>query len=598
MDSKYGPLQQVNVSAIPYEQPPQAGAQGKTLYSLKGNVRYYYLIIVAYTVAAFGVLIWAVSGPPLPGGRRVLRAGSLKVDSFYSGLALSALLTPAAILIRKISKDVGMLHPFALAAQKPVKASDFDRIMDPGPLSLPTIARYSFFRAMVQAVLMLSGALLVPIGTLIVTVGPYAAQNLGLGVVGLPTTGGSGAMTMSISMELGFGDSNTPVYGSLDTFLPVLTDSYLGAVVSASGLTSNTPSRLGPIQTSNLTFDTDVQYNGLVTFEWAANCEYVGDDEIKYTAQAEESAWIVNFTWPDGTMNTSDVWNPAAFFWSDSKKNADGIPIGGGTTYIAASCAMNATAQLPGDRTGLVMTDGVWISRAKCTPSIQWHVSSCWWNGTVMGNCTDTPNANTTALDNEGLDALQDYMTAVAWSLYMGPHNGDGAAYLFGLPSYQLPLNYYAGTGDHQYRAPSLEDYGNFFGLIMRSIQSVTTAGYFGTAQVPTWGTTPQTVYIARMYILGLVLVIFLAVTLAGMAEFLFNKVKQLPYRKTSFLTIAGAVRGPWWDQQMYGKCAVDESGLRKTNTVGLMFGADAACPEHIGLAPQVYPIQKNKVYL
>jgi hypothetical protein len=96
---------------------------GHNLFSLRSldYLLVYIPVISIYTITVLAVIVWMTSGPALSGGGRVLKTGTLYVDQFYSGLALSALLAPAAIIIRTMSHDLGLIHPFSIAYRKPVR---------------------------------------------------------------------------------------------------------------------------------------------------------------------------------------------------------------------------------------------------------------------------------------------------------------------------------------------------------------------------------------------------------------------------------------------------------------------------------------------
>jgi hypothetical protein len=102
---------------------PQVQATKHSLFSLRSldDILIYIAVIMVYTLAVVAIIGWMCTGPALSGGRRVLKTGTLHVDQFYSGLALSALLTPAAIVIRTMSHELGLIHPFSIAYRKPVK---------------------------------------------------------------------------------------------------------------------------------------------------------------------------------------------------------------------------------------------------------------------------------------------------------------------------------------------------------------------------------------------------------------------------------------------------------------------------------------------
>lgn len=110
---------------------PLVGAHGRRLFVPVDPIRYFVLGIMVYGIASLAIAGWALSCPPLGVGRRVLLTGSLKVDQFYSGLALSAIFAPAGIMIRKLSNDLSLLHPFAVSSRKKVTLSDMDRMTDP-----------------------------------------------------------------------------------------------------------------------------------------------------------------------------------------------------------------------------------------------------------------------------------------------------------------------------------------------------------------------------------------------------------------------------------------------------------------------------------
>jgi hypothetical protein len=110
------------------------GSIGDSLFKITCALRLFLLIIATYAIASIGMVSWTCAGPVLAAGNRVLLTGNIEVDQFYSGLALSAILAPAGILIWKMSNYIRLLHPFAIAARKPVKSVDLDRIMNPGLL--------------------------------------------------------------------------------------------------------------------------------------------------------------------------------------------------------------------------------------------------------------------------------------------------------------------------------------------------------------------------------------------------------------------------------------------------------------------------------
>lgn len=76
----------------------------------------------------------------------MLPSGNLAVDQFYAGLLLSSILTPAAIAIRKLSVELALLHPFAVAAATPTALQDLDLLMDPGLSAMLRLFKYDKFK--------------------------------------------------------------------------------------------------------------------------------------------------------------------------------------------------------------------------------------------------------------------------------------------------------------------------------------------------------------------------------------------------------------------------------------------------------------------
>jgi hypothetical protein len=523
----------------------------------------------------------------------LLMTDNIKVDQFYSGLALSAILAPAAILTRKMSNYIGLLHPFAIAARNPVKSADLDRMMDPGLLAIKATLPYSWWHALVQIVLMLAGALLVPIGTLLVTTGDYAPQTAQNGVVGLPTAR-DGIMIMSISMaQPNYSSNSDPSllnYGTVgDFFMTMVSEKFKSIVIDTFALLSEAAPYLGPVPTTNITYEDGVIYNGVVAYQWESGCEPTED--IQYTVEEESAAWIVNFTFPDGSMTSTDAWETRTYIWSDSQHfGSAGIPIGG-STYFAATDAISETVSIPQDTSGLVFVNGTWISLVKCTPSIQWSVSSCLWNGTAMTSCYATPDKNTTALDMDGLDLLSGYMSAVVWAIQLGDE------FVFRNQMIDAILVDYPGRAGHQHKAPALSDYDNLYGAVAESIATITTIGYYGTATVPTIGQPSKPVYIVRIYILAILVAVFVTVTLVCVLDLVYHVMNHIPLRPATFLTIANAVRGPWWDRELFGGCAMDVDALRKKHRTRVMFGVDIHASQHVGLATSVSEIDNKAKY-
>jgi hypothetical protein len=351
-----------------------AGARGRSLFVLVDPIRCFVLGIMVYGVASLAIAGWALSCPPLGVGHRVLQTGSLKVDQFYSGLALSVIFTPAGIMIRRLSNDLPLLHPFAVSSRKKVTLSDMDRMTDPGILALVTLGRYSISSSVVQAILMLAGALMVPIGTLLITTDEYSAPVRGTGVMGLPTKFG-GAMTLSIEAGTDFCPMEPcyPTFGQLDFFLTGTIDLFQGSLVKQSGVLPTVPSPLNPGATANLTYEEGVSYDGIITINWDSGCHYT--DDILFKEHAEPNAWMFDYVWPNGAkLSNIDVWNGATYIWSDLdiwRQNGT-IPVGGLTYFVLAGFS-NQTLNFNQMETGIHLIDGpngTWTSLVKCTPSL------------------------------------------------------------------------------------------------------------------------------------------------------------------------------------------------------------------------------------
>lgn len=417
------------------EPPDTSRTPPKSLYRIKKTSILGTLAILLYAAIAIATLLWSLGGDPISSGRgrHVLRtSAALKIDQFYSGIALAALLTPGAMLIRHLSDDFGRLHLFALAARGPVRVGDFDRMMDFGPLALWTLWRYSKSTAGYQGLLMLTGALLVPVGSLIVTTGSYAPKTAGLAVVGMPVAfqapEGLPAWMGNLSAAMGYDGTEpfVPSYDENDVFLEMVIASMRGSIIDQTGMVRDVSAELGPISTANITFQTGVQYNGIVTLEWDGGCVNA-ENEISYTfGYAQDGSKYVNFTFPDGTKNGTmdmrEIALPASFLWSNATaKTAIGIPIGG-TTYLATESMLESSMLIAppsqSEDTDMVYDNGTWISRVKCTPKLSWQVSSCIFDGHIMTNCTKTDDNSVPPLDTVGLDSLGGYLTAVFWSMF------------------------------------------------------------------------------------------------------------------------------------------------------------------------------------
>ncbi|KAF4454670.1 hypothetical protein FALBO_15784 [Fusarium albosuccineum] len=588
------PPQQTIISPglAPEHRPGSTGKDDATkgLYKLDVYLKWYLIVLGVYFVGSVIALAWSYTGAVLDtdaSKRRVFRTkDSLPVDQLYSGLALSAILAPAGVLVGWIVHDFRRLHLFALATQRPVRVSDLDEIGDNfSVFTLRAVVRYSWWYGLMQTCLILTRTLLVPVGTLALTTGPYSHYEDSHGVVGLPVSPAIATANniTALSTAMGRNKANhfQPSLAKNDTFLSQAVYTFVGNLVSQSALVSVDSGILGPVPTHNLTFEANTTYTGLVYFHWDAHCEAA--TEVDYASEQSGSNKTFNFTLPDGTVRSTQLreksqGSQSLILWnSETAGNTSKIPTGGTTYFLSATRAIptiNATALLDkGADKSLVQTDdGDWVSRTKCTPSFKWTIGSCYFNGTIMTSCTPSAGSNTSVLDTEALDALNVYMTAIPW-------------YIF-----RQRMTIVDQTLDALYSIPTAEDLGHFFGNMAHAIASISTAGYFGTAEVPTLVRVTEQVYIVRCSVLiTAVTMLFLSVAVS-IADIIRNRSRGLPYHPAGFLAIAHAVRGPWWDNLLAGYRAWDHT---KSQDATVMFGIDTADPRYIRLAPTVVPIHR-----
>ncbi|KAF4453711.1 hypothetical protein F53441_3720 [Fusarium austroafricanum] len=569
--------------------PPQ-NTNLKKLYELDPWLKWYVIVLGIYLAGAIACVAWSYTGAVLDNDvskRRVFRTGDgVAVDQLYSGIALSALLAPAAVLVQFVVFDFRRLHLFALTTQMPVALRDLDEISEGVTLlTMRTVAKYSWWYGLMHTLLILTRTLLVPVGTLSLTVGPYSYNQTGTGVVGLPISPNvaKGTNVTALSTAMG-GSPDMPFHPSLsknDTFLTQTVFTFVGSLVSQNALANVDSGVLGPVPTHNLTFATNTTYHGLVFFNWTARCEAA--TEVNYTSYKEDGNTIYNFTLPDDSVTSIELLSQGSQrirLWSNATKyGKDKIPISGTTYFLSATKAIpniNETAlRNRGNDKSLVQTGGGdWISRTKCTPSLQWLIGSCTFNGTVMTSCTDTARDNQTALDTEALDALGIYMSAIPWYIFRNQ------------------IGIVDDTLDALYAIPTSKDFGHFFGNMAHAIVSISTAGYFGTSSVPTVAHITEPVYVVRCSILiAVTLMLFLSVTVS-VIDIIRNRVNRLPQLPASFLAIAHAVRGPWWDYELAGYRPWDKMKSQSDGASTVMFGVDTEDPRYIRLAPSVAPIR------
>lgn len=580
MGNKNGPIPQVHVSN---DQTP-AGLQGRLLYRLGGAIRWYLLAIIVYMLAAIGAAVYILLCPLISPRNRVLPIWNAEVNQFYSGLALSFLLTPAAVIIRQISHDFALLHPFAVASARPVSLSDLDTLMDPGLSASLRLFKYAPWTGFIQTLLMIAGVALVPVGTLTVYTGTYGAPLSGTAVVGMPTeTTHTSTNMMGLYTEIGTGSPNGIVSNN-NFFLNTSMNMFLGNIISQTGVVPETASQLGPSSTSNLTYEDTKRYSGIITYTWNAQCSYT--DNIEYTEETGDSVWNFNFTIPNGDRySNEDAWESRLYL---SRKPGDN------TTYFVVIGTDEETVNLAAaaDASAISQADGAWISRVACMPTFSWQTSTCTWDerSGAMHLCTDQPGSNTTELDTAGMDLLGEHMSLVPLGIY------SMNEYIYGLEALQTAIMFDPnGTSNHQYRAPVLADYTNMYGLVARALAAISTSGYYGTAVVPTEGSAPRPAYIVREYVLAVVLAILALPSLLCAWALVWARARGVPFRPATFLTVAAGTRGSWWDSALFGDCVMPHSQLLdKHRESGVMFGVDGDVA-HVGFAPNAGPVMGGR---
>jgi hypothetical protein len=579
-------------------QNTEEGQLGQALFQLDGPIKWYLIGIIAYAFAAIGGMIYILTSPSKSPSIKVFPTGNWTVDQFYSGLVLSFLLIPPAIIIRKLAYDLALLHPFAVASTTPTEVLDLDMLMDPGFWSMLHLFKFSVFLAIVQGFLLVSGAILVPVGTLLVYTGRYSTPSPGVAVVGIPTDEVGTMHSLSLDMGLGSSDDLAePLWDDLGFFTSATT-LFTGNLIQHPGVLPITDNQLGPVSTANLTYEEGVRYHGVVTYKWKSGCEYT--DSIKFTASADYQSGgtlYVNVTWPDGTaghatsfpgypgiaLHNSTLANQTtAFYYVICNPNV-------GTVNLEQARAASAiqTVISPSDTGG-------WISRVFCTPDFQWEVSSCVWQNSTMTDCRAAPGTNTSSLNNLGLDRLKDYFNAFPMALSNGSTYGA-----YGNDPLETALLFTFNTTEvNAFRAPFLSDYDKMYGLAAKSLATLTTSGYYGTADVPTTGLTFKPVYLVRLYILFIVMAILVLCPILIISVLYWNYLHHVPLRKATFLTVANAVRGSWWDKTLFGGCVMPHSQLvEKYRGIKVMFGVDEQVPNHVGFAPEILPVQKQTLY-
>lgn len=258
------------------------------------------------------------------------------------------------------------------------------------------------------------------------------------------------------------------------------------------------------------------------------------------------------------------------------------------TTYWAIA---GVTSLLTGNNQsgdGLVVGPDIWVTTVKCNARMQYQVSRCQWDGTRMTKCTDTPGANTTELDVEGLDQLGDYLNALPVAIAMQNN------FMIGEDTVTLSLTHSFSSKN---RAPTVTDFTNMYGLVASSMVLDMSNGYYGTATVPTENTSSHLVYTVRVPWLLVVDFIVFACISQLLHDIISSHWNKSPIREMLFIAVATATRGKWWDNQLEGLCAAPQKELRRKTTDEVTFGVIASNDQYIDLEPHTTRIAEKKRY-
>lgn len=539
---------------------------------------WYIGILIIYTILALAALVYATTCPKTSPNSRVLNTGSATINTLSSSVVLAVIISPAAILIRKICYEISLLHPFAIASKNAVSIVDFESMADPGIGAIRTTVKYSSWRALVQLVLTVAGWVLVPVGLLIVTSGQYLPQAPGTAMVPMPTLNNTADLSTAMNPFAGNGPFEPALNGS-DQFLGITAAAYQGSLVNDRNIFQLIPTEIGTLPPTQTSFLAGVTYENIVTYNWTGNCQDASSS-ISYAIDEPNALQRLNFTFPRGQFETV-TFNPRnysataqLFMYSDSTNISSGNIPNGGTTYFAIgilegtpisstyNTALGGQAFTP----GLLLDQGIWIVRVSCQPTLRWRIATCTWDGSFMRNCTG-PGETVTGLDTNGLDALGEYMTAVQWQLY-NDHN------MFYVD------NPFPGI------VPTLENFEGVTGVIAYSIVAVASNPAFGTARVDTIGQPLKWVYVVRLDVLAIVAVMLMTAAIVAVGSIVHDVVRRIPLRKTTFLAVAGAVRGDWWNELLRPGGEMNQKRLSYVGSRRVKLVADEGGGGYLALVP------------
>lgn len=573
--------------------PP--GQPGRKLFSFADPIRWYLMALIIYAAGAIGTAVWVCLGPRVNMGEVVLQVSNVPVKQLYSGIALSCLLTPAAIVLRQIAHDLALLQPLAVASAKPMRLSHLDTAINPGLWAAISLVHYSAFAGLSQIFLLVAGATLVPIGTLMITTGDFNAPAERTAVVGMP-------ILQSPSFVLIDEGTGLPTVVNVfnetrldqDLFLQPVVNTVVGVLTQQLGKLPQFNQTLGPIPSSNLTYEEGVVYHGVVTYSWESGCAYTNETEITIEGSpyGEEGYWAnATVDFPDETVPPQQMTFPGWVMFNTTVPGLDPLDF---VSYFVVGGVDNYTVNWDNLPPGTQHDDKSWIASIKCSPSFTWNVSSCTYKNGSMTACMPTPGKNVTALDETGLNLLPAYFSRLP-GIITELDRRLGGSPILAIPTLRdqsLDLKYYRARGP--------EVFDRVYGLFAQSIATITSAGYLGTAVVPTSGLPISRVYIARIYIIAIVLFILIFAPAIALFDIWIMSRRGRPLHRATFLTIANAVRGPWWDRLLWGHCALAPNELQAIPEISktyVMFGVDESNPQHVGLAPDVRPIEKETLY-
>ena len=279
---------------------------------------------------------------------------------------------------------------------------------------------------------------------------------------------------------------------------------------------SNTP-------TANLSLTNGTRYTGILTYNWEAGCQPA--PEIKWKSWNVTvngtTTYYVNFSSPNGTesFQVGFVYNPVYIVWmgnivyspfSQGISTPQRITSPNATTYYAFAGITSQLFRESYSGGGVVIHPDVWVSTMKCNARMGYKVSTLTYTFSPLGS-------------------------------------------------------------GHRYRAPSVIDFTNMYGLVASSIVLDITNGYYGTATIPAEEILSSFVYFVRLpALLAVSLMVFTCICLLAF-DLITSRLRKSPVREMSFITVATATRGDWWDDQVDGLCCAPKSEMLTAPTINIL---------------------------